>query len=136
MLTSFYEVKCRYLHCVSLKLAEINPASTSLPHGLLIDFDFGPSVQTKGEIILLDSLVKKRHCVYSEPLSTHLLILRINWEQAGQAGKLDREEPDEVQQGQVQGAAPGEEQPHALLEARGGPAGEQLCGEGPGSASG
>jgi len=40
-------------------------------------------------------------------------------------------EPDEVQQGQVQGPAPGEELPHASVEAWGGPAGEQLCGEGP-----
>ena len=30
-----------------------------------------------------------------------------------QAGELGREEPDEVQQGQVQGPAPGEEQPQA-----------------------
>jgi len=50
------------------------------------------------------------------------------------AGKLGREEPDEIQQGQVPGPAPGEEQPHAPVQARGGPAGEQLCGEGPGSA--
>ena len=46
--------------------------------------------------------------------------------------KLGREEPDEVQQGQVQGPAPGEEQPDAPVEAWCGPAGEQLCGEGPG----
>jgi len=45
---------------------------------------------------------------------------------------LRGEEPDEVQQGQVQGPAPGEEQPHAPLQARDGPAGEQHCGEGPG----
>jgi len=42
---------------------------------------------------------------------------------------MGREEPDEVQQGQVQGPAPGEEQPHAPVQARGGPAGEQLCEE-------
>ena len=30
------------------------------------------------------------------------------------------------------GPAPGEEQPHAPVQAWGGPAGEQLCGEGPG----
>jgi len=36
----------------------------------------------------------------------------------GQAGELGREEPDEVQQGQVQGPAPGEEQPHAPVQAR------------------
>jgi len=53
-----------------------------------------------------------------------------------QAGKLGAEEPDEVQQGQVQSPAPGEEQPHASVQARGGPAGEQLCGEGPGCAGG
>jgi len=35
----------------------------------------------------------------------------------GQAGKLGREEPDEVQQGQVQGPAPGEEQPQAPAQA-------------------
>jgi len=40
---------------------------------------------------------------------------------------LGREELDEVQQGQVQGPAPGEEQPHASVQAWGGPAGEQLC---------
>jgi len=50
--------------------------------------------------------------------------------------RLGREEPDECQQGQVKGPAPGEEQPHAPLQAWGGPAGEQLCGEGPGSAGG
>jgi len=53
-----------------------------------------------------------------------------------QAGKLGKEEPDEVQQGQMQGPAPGEEQPHAAVQAWGGPAGMQLCGEGPGSAGG
>jgi len=47
------------------------------------------------------------------------------------AAKLGREEPDEIQQGQVQGPAPGEEQPHASVQAWGGPAAEQLCGEGP-----
>ena len=31
----------------------------------------------------------------------------------------------------MQGPAPGEEQPHAPVQAWGGPAGEQLCGEGP-----
>ena len=35
----------------------------------------------------------------------------------GQAGKLGRKEPNEVQQGQVQGPAPGEEQPHASVQA-------------------
>jgi len=45
--------------------------------------------------------------------------------------KLGREEPDEVQQGQMQGPAPGEEQPHASVQAWGIPVGEQLCGEGP-----
>ena len=49
---------------------------------------------------------------------------------------LCREEPDEVQQGQMQGPAPGEEQPQAPVQARGRPAGEQLCGEGPGCPSG
>jgi len=44
--------------------------------------------------------------------------------------------PDEVQQGQMQGPAPGEEQPHASVQAWGGPAGEQLCGEGPGCPGG
>ena len=46
------------------------------------------------------------------------------------------EEPDEVQQGQVQGRAPGEEQPHAPVQAWGRPAGEQLCREGLGCAGG
>jgi len=49
---------------------------------------------------------------------------------------LGREESDEVPQGQVQGPAPGEEQPHAPVQAWGGPAGEQLCGDRPGSAGG
>ena len=49
---------------------------------------------------------------------------------------MGREELDEVQQGQVQGPAPGEEQQHAPVQAGGGPAGEQLCGEGPGCPSG
>jgi len=38
--------------------------------------------------------------------------------------------------GQVQGPAPGEEQPHAPVQAQGNPAEEQLCGEGPGCAGG
>ena len=46
------------------------------------------------------------------------------------------EEPDEVQQGQMQGPAPREEQPHAPVQAWGRPAAEQLCGEGPGCPSG
>jgi len=50
----------------------------------------------------------------------------------GQAGEWNEEEPDEVQQGQVQGYTPGDEQPHVTVQARGGAAGEQLCGEGPG----
>ena len=54
----------------------------------------------------------------------------------GQAGELGREEPHEAQQGQMQGPAPGEEQPHAPVQAWGRPAGEQLCGEGPGCAGG
>jgi len=54
----------------------------------------------------------------------------------GQVGELGAEEPDEVQQGQVHGPAPGEEQPNVLVQAQGGPAGEQLCGQGPGSAGG
>ena len=36
----------------------------------------------------------------------------------------------------AQGPAPGKEQPHVPVQARGGPAGEQLCGEGPGCAGG
>jgi len=36
----------------------------------------------------------------------------------GQAGELSAEEPDEVQQGQVQGPTRGEEQPHAPVQAR------------------
>ena len=35
----------------------------------------------------------------------------------GQAGELGREEPDEIQQGQMQGPAPGEEQPHTPVQA-------------------
>jgi len=37
----------------------------------------------------------------------------------GQAGELGREEPDEVQQGQVQGPAPEEEKPNAPVQALG-----------------
>jgi len=54
----------------------------------------------------------------------------------GQAGELGRGQPDEVQHGQMQGPAPEEEQPHAPVQAWGGPAVKQLCGEGPGSAGG
>ena len=54
----------------------------------------------------------------------------------GQAGELGREEPDEVQQGQVQGPAPGKEQPHAAVQAWGRSTGEQLSGEGPGCPGG
>jgi len=46
----------------------------------------------------------------------------------GQAGELGAEEPDEVQQGQVQVPAPGKKQPYAPVQALGGPAGEHLCG--------
>jgi len=54
----------------------------------------------------------------------------------GQAGELCGEEPDEIQQGQVQDPAPGEEQPHAPVKACGRTAGEQLCREGSGCAGG
>ena len=37
---------------------------------------------------------------------------------------------------QVQGPASAEEQPHASVQAWSGPAGDQLCGEGPGCAGG
>jgi len=37
----------------------------------------------------------------------------------GQAGELGREETDEVQEGQVQGPTPGEDSPHAPVQARG-----------------
>jgi len=40
---------------------------------------------------------------------------------------LGREESDEVQQGQ--GPPPGQEQSRATVQARGGPAAEQLCRE-------
>ena len=53
-----------------------------------------------------------------------------------QAGELGREEPDEVQQGQVHAPAPGQEQPHVPVQAWGRPAAEQLCREGPGRAGG
>jgi len=49
---------------------------------------------------------------------------------------LGREEPGEVQHGQMQSPAPGEEQPHASVQAWGGPGGVQLCGEGPGCPGG
>ena len=51
-------------------------------------------------------------------------------------GELGAEEPDEVQQGQVQGPASGEKQSHAPVQVWGRPAGEQLCGEGPGCPGG
>jgi len=35
----------------------------------------------------------------------------------GEAGEVGAEEPDEIQQGQVQGPALGEEQPHASVQA-------------------
>jgi len=54
----------------------------------------------------------------------------------GQAGEFGAEEPDEVQQGKMQGPAPGEQQHNAPVQAQGGPAGEQLCGEGPGCPGG
>ena len=54
----------------------------------------------------------------------------------GQAGELGGEEPDELQQGQMQGPASGEEWPIAPVQAWGSPAGKQLCGERPGSAGG
>ena len=50
--------------------------------------------------------------------------------------RLESWEPDEVPQRQMHGPAPGEEQPHASVQAWGGLAGEQLCGEGPGCPSG
>ena len=53
------------------------------------------------------------------------------WPLIPERNLIDREEPDEVQQGQVQGPAPGEEQPHASVQDQGRPSGEQLCGEGP-----
>jgi len=53
-----------------------------------------------------------------------------------EGGKLGREEPDEVQQGQVQGPVLGAEQLHASVQAWGGPAGVQLCVEGHGCAGG
>jgi len=37
----------------------------------------------------------------------------------GQAGEVGREEPEEVQQGQMQSPAPGEEQPHPPVQAWG-----------------
>ena len=53
-----------------------------------------------------------------------------------QLNRLGKEEPDEIQQGRVQGPAPGEEQPHGPVQAWGGPSGEQLCGEGLGCSGG
>jgi len=40
-----------------------------------------------------------------------------SWAERSWAGELGREEPDEVQQGRVQGPAPGQEQPHAPVQA-------------------
>jgi len=71
-----------------------------------------------------------------EPYPPMLSCWKSSSEWLGQAGKLGREKPDEVQQGQVQGPAPGEEQPHTSVQAWGWPTGEQPCGEGPGCPSG
>ena len=73
-------------------------------------------------------MMKKELATHSEIFSQVLPV------RPGQAGELGREESDEVQQGQVQGPAPGEEKPFATVQAWGGSAGKQLCGEGPGSA--
>ena len=43
---------------------------------------------------------------------------------------------DEIQQGQMQGPTPGEEQPQASVQSWGWPTGEQLCGEWPGCPGG
>jgi len=65
------------------------------------------------------------------------LLRYLNLERPGQLDReLGREEPDEVQQGQMQGPASGEEQPHAPVQAWGGPAEVQLCGGGPGCPGG
>ena len=45
-------------------------------------------------------------------------------------------EETEVNQGKVQGPAPGKEQPHTPVQAWGGPAGEQLFGDRPGCGGG
>lgn len=76
MPTSFHAVKCRCLHCMSLKLDMISPTSISPQHELLIGFELGPSVQIKGDV-WLDSLSKKTHCVYCETLSAHLLMFNV-----------------------------------------------------------
>ena len=74
--------------------------------------------------------------IYTPEMIKFLIFQGVIGQSCWQEELLGREEPDEVQQGQVQGPASGEEQPHASVQAWGGPAGEQLCGEGPGSAGG
>jgi len=59
------------------------------------------------------NLIQKVHaslCGYTGRLCCHSA-------RPGQAGELGREEPHEVQQGQLQGPAPGEEQPQAPVQA-------------------
>lgn len=74
MPTPFYAVTCSYLHCKSLRLDKINTPSIRLQHGLLIRFDLRPGVEKKGEMTLLDSLSKKRYCMYCELLPADPLI--------------------------------------------------------------
>ena len=84
--------------------------------------------------MILDLLHQKHLAALCSDKTSAGFDIRSFW--PGQARKLGREEPDEVQQGQMQGPAPGEEQPHASVQAWGGPAWEQLCGEGPGCPGG
>jgi len=62
------------------------------------------------------------HCTTNPPRTENTPHIVYYWlcchlVRPGQAGELVSEEADEVQQGQVQGPAPGEEQPHAPVQA-------------------
>lgn len=48
-----------------------------------------------------------------------------------ESGEMATQEPYEIQKGEVQSPASGEQQPHALTYAEGYPAGKQLSREGP-----
>ena len=54
----------------------------------------------------------------------------------GKSGEMRRQEPHAVQHWEMQSPAPGEEQPHTLLQAGDQMTGEQLCKKGPGGPAG
>jgi len=56
----------------------------------------------------------------------------VNWT----GGELGGEEPDEVQHGQMEGSAPGEEEPRASVPAGSSAAGKEVYRKGPGGPGG